>query len=244
MKTIIVLPTYNESENIQNIIKALQKEFEKIQQELDFQMNILVVDDYSPDGTAQKVKEMQSEFSNVYLIQNNNRGLGNAYIKGFKHAINELNADVLMEMDSDFSHDPKDIIRFLKEIKNGYDFVIGSRYVENGSIPDDWGWFRKANSYWGNVFARHVAGVGVVHDCTSGFRAINASLIKKIDLDNLNANGYYFQLKLLFVAVKKDAKVKEIPIQFVDREHGKSKLGLKDITEFIINSIKIRLTKV
>lgn len=237
MKATIVLPTYNENENIEKIIRALEDEFRK---ETFFSMEILVVDDYSPDRTSETVKDLQKEFSNLYLIQNNNRGLGNAYVAGFNYCLTELKSNVIFEMDADFSHNPKDIYRFLKEIKEGFDFVIGSRYVSGGSIPNSWGVHRKLNSFWGNIFARYIAGVKNVQDCTSGFRAINTGILKKIDLNNLDANGYFFQLKLLYESIKVGAKVKEIPIAFVDRTLGKSKLGLKDIIEFIINSIKIR----
>ena len=146
-------------------------------------------------------------------------------------------------MDADFSHNPDDIDRFLAKIQENYDFVIGSRYIKGGSIPDNWNLFRKANSFFGNIFARYIADVRSVKDCTSGFRAIKIELLKKIDFNHFNANGYYFQLKLLFVANQKGAKIKEIPINFIDRAKGKSKLGLNDIIEFIINSIKLRFTE-
>lgn len=241
MKIVIVLPTYNEKENIEKFINALLVEFKIIEQELNMDLNILVVDDYSPDGTGEIVKNIVLQNKKINLIQNKNKGLGNAYIKGFKYAIDTLNADIVMEMDSDFSHNPKDIIRLLKEIQQENDVVIGSRYIKGGSIPQNWGWFRKLNSHYGNVFARHIAGIAPIKDCTSGFRAIKTSILKKIDQDSLNVNGYSFQMKILYEMVLKGAKVCEIPIHFIDREFGESKLSFKDIIEFMENSFSIRL---
>ena len=243
MKALIILPTYNEKDNIEKFINALLAEFEGIEQELAMDLNILVVDDYSPDGTGEIVEKIALQNSKIHLIKNNNRGLGNAYIKGFKHAINVLDADVVMEMDSDFSHSPKDVIRLLREIKKGNDFVIGSRYVRGGSIPKNWSYFRKLNSYYGNVFARYIAGIVPVKDCTSGFRAIKTSVLKKIDLDQLNANGYSFQMKILYESVQEAAQVFEVPIHFIDREFGDSKLSFKDIIEFMQNSFVIMLKR-
>jgi len=145
-------------------------------------------------------------------------------------------------MDADFSHDPKDIPKFLKEIKNGYGFVIGSRYIPGGDTPD-WGFDRKLISSGGNFFARVIAGLYKVKDCTSGYRAIRSSLIKKINLNNLKVKGYSFQMNLLYEAVKNKAKIKEVPIIFVDRHVGTSKIERKDVYEFFINSFKLRFGK-
>ncbi len=233
MNTVIVLPVLNEAENIKDFI-------EKVIENIDNNyIKILVVDDYSPDGTAEIVRTLQNTHKNLHLIQNLTTGLGNAYKKGFKYAIDELNADILIEMDSDFSHPPELINKLISEINNGADFVIGSRYIKGGSIPKNWGLFRKMNSCYGNIFARFIAGLKDVHDCTSGFRAIRANFIKQIDLKNLNVQGYSFQMNILFECVRLGAKTKEIPLNFKDREKGTSKLRLKDIIEFMINSIKL-----
>lgn len=233
MKTVIVLPVLNEAENIKDFIEQVEKNIDTNS------VKILVVDDYSPDGTAKIVRELQQSNENLYLIQNNKTGLGNAYIKGFKYALENLTAEILIEMDSDFSHPPELLKDLIAEINNGVDFVIGSRYIQGGSIPDNWGIFRKLNSKYGNVFARFIAGLKGVHDCTSGFRAIRADFIKKIDLNKLNVQGYSFQMNILFECVKLGAKTKEIPLNFKDREKGQSKLRLKDIIEFMINSVKL-----
>jgi len=231
MNTVIVLPVLNEAENIKNFIEQVEKNIDINS------VKILVVDDYSPDGTADIVKDLQHSYENIYLIQNNKTGLGNAYKKGFKYATENLDAEILIEMDSDFSHPPELIKELISEIDNGADFVIGSRYIKGGSIPENWNLFRKMNSKYGNIFARFIAGLKNVHDCTSGFRAIRADFIKKINLDRLNVQGYSFQMNILFECVRLDAKIKEIPLNFKDREKGKSKLRLKDIIEFMINSV-------
>ncbi len=170
-------------------------------------------------------------------------GLGKAYIRGFRYAIKKFKADFVFEMDADFSHNPSDIPRFLEAVEDGYDFVIGSRYVRGGSIPNNWGIIRKLNSKIGNIFARFIVGLHPIKDCTSGYRCISTELIKKIDLENLNAFGYSFLMSLLFEAVQLKAKVKEIPIEFIDREFGESKIGLSDIKEFIANSFRLYLKK-
>lgn len=238
MKTTIVLPTYNEKENIEDFLKTLLEEINLIN---DFDINILVVDDYSPDGTADIVKKVIENNPKVNLLLNNTRGLGKAYIAGFRYAIENFSPDILIEMDSDFSHDVKKVKELLNAISKGADFAIGSRYIKGGSIPSDWALIRKLNSKYGNIFARIIAGLYGIKDCTSGFRAIKTDILKQIDLDKLNANGYSFQMNILFECTQKGAKVAEIPIDFIDRTKGKSKLGLYDILEFMVNSFILRL---
>ena len=238
MKTTIVLPTYNEKENIEDFLKTL---LEEINLTNDFNINILVVDDYSPDGTADIVKKVMGNNPKVNLLLNNTRGLGKAYIAGFRYAIENFSPDILIEMDSDFSHDVKKVKELLNAISKGADFAIGSRYIKGGSIPSDWALIRKLNSKYGNIFARIIAGLYSIKDCTSGFRAIKTDILKQIDLYKLNANGYSFQMNILFECTQKGAKVAEIPIDFIDRTKGKSKLGLYDILEFMVNSFILRL---
>ena len=239
MKIVIILPTYNEKENIGLMIRALQEQFKAMQHD----MNILVVDDNSPDGTADIVRQEARASSNIFLITGRKEGLGAAYIRGMKHAIGELRADVVMEMDSDFSHKPEDVPRLIAEIDKGADFVIGSRYVPGGRIPDDWSFLRRMNSRWGNVFARYVAGMYRVRDCTAGFRAIRSSIITRIDPDTLKVKGYAFQISLLHEAILNHAKVVEVPVVFVDRTRGETKLGLSDIVEFMLNAWWIRFER-
>lgn len=237
MKVIIIVPTYNEHDNIGVLIDALEDQFGRIAHD----MHILVVDDYSPDGTADVVHDRQNSAENLHLIQGQKSGLGAAYIRGMRYALNELSADVVFEMDADFSHKPGDISRLLAGIESGADFVIGSRYVKGGSVPRSWGFLRRLNSVGGNIAARYIAGIYQVRDCTAGFRAIRASLLKRINFDTLRAQGYVFQVSLLHAALKAGADIKEIPVDFIDREHGESKLRLSDIYEFARNVWWIRL---
>ena len=236
---VIVLPTYNEADNIILILDAIFIQQEKMK---DINLSVLVVDDSSPDGTSDLVKSYADLNSNVFLLGDGKKeGLGVAYIRGFRYATEKLNADIVLEMDADFSHNPNDIPRLIHAINMGSDFAIGSRYVEGGSIPEDWPMFRKANSKWGNIFARYVAGLRSVNDCTSGYRAISAELINKIDFDELDTKGYAFQISLLYSAFKNGAQITEVPIHFVDRVRGESKISLNDIREFILTSIGLRL---
>jgi dolichol-phosphate mannosyltransferase len=237
MKTVIVLPTYNEAGNIERLIHALEHQFESLMHE----MHILVVDDNSPDGTADIVRSLQPGYSNVHLLVGRKAGLGAAYIRGISHALQELHADAVFEMDADFSHRPEDVPRLLANLDHGADLVIGSRYVPGGTIPRSWGWLRRANSVVGNIVARYIAGIYRVRDCTAGFRAIRASVLHRIDLSSLRVQGYAFQVALLHAAVAQGAKVVEVPVDFVDRCAGQSKLGLRDILEFVWNAWWIRL---
>ena len=236
MHIVMIIPTYNEKDNIGLLIDRLQEEFRRIPHE----MSILVVDDNSPDGTASVVKEKMDACRNVFLVTGNKEGLGSAYIRGMKHAMEAMNAEAVMEMDADFSHKPEDVPRLVSALSKGADFVIGSRYVEGGKIPEDWGVMRRLNSRIGNIFARYVAGMYRVRDCTAGFRAIRVSLLKRIDLAGLRVQGYAFQIALLNQAIARKAAIREIPVEFVDRERGETKLGLSDILEFMVNAWWIR----
>lgn len=237
MRVVLIVPTYDERENIAVLIPALQAQFRRMRHE----MHILVVDDNSPDGTAEVVRTLQAEYANLHLIEGRKAGLGAAYVRGFAHAINVLNAEVVFEMDADLSHKPEDVPRLMAAIDAGADFAIGSRYVAGGRISADWGLQRKLNSLFGNIVARYVAGIYKVKDCTAGFRAIRTSLLRRLDLSDLRVQGYAFQVALLHAAAASRARIVEIPVEFVDRRHGDSKLGLSDIIEFIVNAWWIRL---
>ena len=234
-KACIVIPTYNEADNIKNLIDSIFKVSKKIN---NYQIDILIVDDNSPDGTSDIVKKIKNK--NLYLlIRGKKEGLGKAYIDGFEYALKNLKPDVLFQMDADFSHNPKEIPNFLKQIDKGYDFVIGSRYIKNGKIVN-WGLNRKIISKSGNLFAKLIAGLNT-NDCTSGYRAIKTSLIKKLDLKEINTHGYAFLMELIYLVKTKKAKIKEIPITFVDRRVGKSKMKKRDMVEFFINCFRLRL---
>jgi dolichol-phosphate mannosyltransferase len=237
LKLVIVLPTYNERENIQALIPALQEQLRAV----PYLAHILVVDDNSPDGTGAAVRSLMGESVNLHLITGEKHGLGVAYIRGMQHALDALAADVVVQMDADFSHDPADLPRLLKTLELPADFVIGSRYVPGGSIPSNWSWQRRATSRLGNLVARYIAGLYRVRDCTAGFRAIRSSVLRQIDYGTLRVKGYAFQIALLHRAVNLGAKVAEIPVDFSDRKLGESKLGRSDIIEFVVNAWWIRL---
>ncbi|MBU1110255.1 glycosyltransferase [Patescibacteria group bacterium] len=234
---VIVLPTYNERENISRLLDAIHHQGDGLDQ---VKLSVLVVDDRSPDGTGDVVRQYVKRHSETYLLEGDKQGLGVAYKRGFAYAIEELEADIVFQMDADFSHDPKVIPLLIKKVQEGNDFVIGSRYVQGGSIPQEWPLLRKANSKCGNLFARYLAGLGSVRDCTGGFRAIKADLLEEINFEQLAVKGYAFQISLLYQALKHGAKVAEIPIHFADRTYGNSKLSLHDVTEFVKSCFLIR----
>lgn len=245
LNVCIVVPTYNESKNI---VKLLDQIFEneKLQKEKgnNDSISVLVVDDSSPDGTADIVRQYSYKNGRVHLLlRKEKNGLGAAYIAGIKHAMSMLNPDVIMEMDADLSHDPKDISRLIEGIKQGADFVIGSRYINGGSIPDDWGIKRKVVSSLANSFTRNMLSMREIRDCSGGFRAIRASLLEKINLDALNVKGYAFQASLLEAALRHDAVVKEVPIAFADRTQGESKMGVSDMVEWATILLRIRISR-
>lgn len=238
MKTaVIVLPTYNEAENIKSVVTQVFTAAKSIK---NWTIKILVVDDNSPDKTADIVKTLQKKHKNLMLINGKKQGLGVAYIRGFKHIFKHTKAEVIFEMDADLSHPPSLIKEFLMQIDQGSDLVIGSRYIPNGATPD-WGIVRKVISKGGNFFARIVAGLYNVHDCTSGFRAIKTDILKKLNLNKLGAKGYSFQMNLLYELIQHKAKISEVPLVFYDRQKGQSKMRINDLVEFFINSFHLRL---
>jgi dolichol-phosphate mannosyltransferase len=236
MKIVVIIPTYNERGNIGRLIDAL----DAYRASMGHDLHLLVVDDNSPDGTIKVVEARQRDRPHVHALTGTKVGLGAAYIRGMEYAMESIGADVIVEMDADFSHKPEDLPRLLSEIDAGADFVIGSRYVVGGSIPKEWGFHRKLNSAAGNFIARHVAGMHRIRDCTAGFRAIRTTLLKRIQLHALRVQGYAFQVALLHAALIRGAKIVEIPVEFVDRSIGESKLGLRDIIEFVLNAWWIR----
>jgi len=236
MRVVLIVPTYNERGNVGRLIDELQAVFRSIPHE----MHILVVDDNSPDGTIEVVRERQRRAANVHALQGEKRGLGAAYIRGMRHALEVLHADAVFEMDADLSHKPADVPRLLAALERGADFVIGSRYVRGGSIPREWALHRRLNSRFGNLVARYLAGIYRVRDCTAGFRAIRAAVLRGMDMQGFRVQGYAFQIALLHAAVAGGASVVELPVDFIDRTAGESKLGLRDIAEFLRSAAWIR----
>jgi dolichol-phosphate mannosyltransferase len=236
MDIVIIIPTYNEIKNIGLLFNDLQKVIKRIE---GHNMKILVVDDYSSDGTADYVRELQKSHDNIHLISGEKQGLGVAYLRGFNYAINKMDADVVTTMDADLSHPPELLLSFVKTIDKGYDFVIGSRYIDGGATPD-WNLKRKVISRGANSWARYIGGLYDVHDCTSGYRAIRTGIFSKIDQKNLKIKGYAFIPTLLYEFRHNGATVKEIPLVFYDRKHGNTKIKVRDMTEFFLKVIKLR----
>lgn len=236
MKVFIIIPTYNERENIGPLVEALAGEFKGIG---DHQMNILVVDGQSPDGTALVVENLRKAYPNLYLLSVPKGGLGTDYIKGMRHAIHQLGAEIVVEMDADFQHDPRYLKEFLRAVDEGYDYVLGSRFIKGGSIPKDWGFHRKFLSRFGNLFARLVLWHPHLHDITTGFKASRVKgFLDRIDLMRILSKSYAYKIHLLDEMVKGGARVKEVPIDFLSRERGSSKMDLEDFFE----SLRVVLT--
>ena len=239
-KAFIIIPTYNERENIQKVIPILLKVFSKIKQ---WDMQILVVDDSSPDKTADVVRELEKKDKRIHLFLNKQKaGLGGAYLKGMDHAFNTLNADVVFEFDADLSHDPEKIPLFLEKIDQGYDLVLGSRYIAGGGIPDDWGLHRKFLSVVGNLTIQVVLFDFRIRDWTGGYRAITREVYEAVqaELQSERFSGYTFQIGFLTKAVRKGFKVTEIPFKFVDRTIGESKLGMEYIKNTLLYIFRLR----
>jgi dolichol-phosphate mannosyltransferase len=234
MKAIVVIPTYNEKENIANIINAILNVVPDI--------SLLIVDDNSPDGTSEIVEQIQKSNSNIHLLKRAGKmGLGTAYCAGFKYAL-EKNFDYIFEMDADFSHDPKEIPNFLREIKEN-DLVLGSRYIKGVNVIN-WPLSRLLLSYFANVYTQVISGLPI-KDATGGFKCFRAEYLRKINLDNIKTNGYGFQIEMTYRLWKLGAKIKEIPIIFVDRMNGVSKMNKKIIYEavFLVWKLKLGLYK-
>ena len=230
-KICFVLPTYNEEENIENIIQQILKE-EKNQSKHTF--SILVVDDNSTDETQTIVQRYISLNSKVHLVTGQKKGLGDAYKRGFKFALNDLKADLIFQMDSDGQHDASLIPDFVSYIEEGKDVVIGSRFIDGGTTPD-FSFSRLLMSKVGNLLVRYVGGITQVKDCTSGYRAIRASYLKELDFSYLSTRGYSFQSSLICDLAWRGADISEIPIEFSSRQGGDSKLALRDQIEFLLN---------
>lgn len=233
MKNYIIIPTYNEKENIGFLIEKIFSLIPEIY--------ILVVDDNSPDGTAVVVEELQKKYPNLSLLKRPvKNGLGGAYIEAFKKLLADTEVENIIMMDADFSHNPDSLPRFLKEVEN-YDLVIGSRYIKGGGITH-WEFWRRLLSWGGNFYIRILLG-GKIHDWSSGFNCIRMSLLKKIDLDKIEFVGYAFLSSLKYFLVKAGARVKEIPIIFEERRGGKSKMSGNIIREGLLAPWKILFTK-
>jgi len=228
-KIVIVMPSYNEAENMPRMIEELfEKEFPQIE---GAEMHLLVVDDNSPDGTGKIVKEKEGRYENLHLLTGEKKGLGWAYIRGFKYATEKLGADAVMEMDADFQHPTRFVKGMVRAYLEGADYVIGSRYIKGGSVPKEWALSRKMVSLFGNLFIRLVLVKPRIHDLTTGFRLMRVKgVLDKIDLDNLmEPERFAYKVDLLYQCIKNAKKTVEVPLEFAPRLKEKSKFNPKEM---------------
>jgi dolichol-phosphate mannosyltransferase len=221
MRTLVVLPTYEEADNIADVLRRLRAAVPGA--------DVLVIDDSSPDGTADIAKAAAHELGSVDVtVRPGKAGLGSAYRDGFREGL-LLGYDVLVEMDSDLSHDPSALPALLDAVENGNDLAIGSRYVPGGSIPH-WPIHRRSLSRWGNRYSSWMLRLAV-RDSTSGFRAYRAEALDRIELDKVRADGYGFQIEMAYRVARLGGRIAEVPIEFRDRERGNSKMSSRIIAE-------------
>lgn len=233
-RKIVIIPTYNERENIENIIRKVFS--------LDGGYDILIIDDGSPDGTAAIVKRLQQEFpERLHMIERPGKlGLGTAYITGFKWSIDN-GYDYTFEMDADFSHNPEDLPRLYQACKDGADLAIGSRYCDGISVIN-WPIGRIIMSYYASVYVRTILGMKV-YDCTAGFKCYSNKVLRTIDLDKVEMKGYGFQIEMKYTTYKLGFKITEVPIIFVNRKAGTSKMSGGIFGEAFWGVIKLRFRK-
>lgn len=234
-RKIVIIPTYNEKENIENIIRKVFF--------LDGGYDILIIDDGSPDGTAAIVKGLQQEFqSRLFMIERKGKqGLGTAYITGFKWSLAN-GYDYTFEMDADFSHNPDDLPRLYQACKNGADLAIGSRYCDGISVIN-WPIGRIIMSYYASVYVRTVLGMNV-YDCTAGFKCYSNKVLAAIDLDNVQMKGYGFQIEMKYTTCRLGFKIVEVPIIFVNRKAGTSKMSGGIFGEAFWGVLKLKFRKI
>lgn len=229
--SLVIIPTYNEIENIEAIIKAVF--------ELRTNFHVLIVDDNSPDGTSDVVRQLQKEFEGKLFLEvrKEKSGLGTAYIHGFKWAI-ERKYDYIFEMDADFSHNPSDLLRLHTACKNDADVTVGSRYKKGVNVVN-WPLYRVLLSYGASFYVKMITGMRV-HDPTAGFVCYKRKVLESIELDSIRFVGYAFQIEMKFRAYLKDFKIEEVSIIFRDREKGKSKMSSSIVSEAIFGVLKMK----
>ncbi len=233
-KALIIIPTYNEIENISEIVPVVLNK--------DDAFHVLVVDDGSPDGTANAVKDMQVNYGDrLHLIEREGKqGLGTAYIRGFKFGL-EYGYDYILEMDADFSHDPNVLPSLIECCASGADVAVGSRYIKGGGIKD-WSMDRLFLSYGASLFVRFITWIPV-KDTTAGFVCYKRAVLERINLDGIRFIGYAFQIEMKYTAYRLGFKLKEVPITFKDREKGTSKMNTSIVKEAILGVVQMRLRK-
>ena len=233
MKILIIVPTYNELENLPRLLPEVLSK--------DSNIDVLIIDDNSPDGTAAFVENEIKKNNRIHLIKRESKqGLGTAYIAGFKYAL-QKDYQLIFEMDADFSHDPNEIPKFLEEIKTA-DVVLGSRY-KNGVNVINWPMRRLLLSWFANFYTRLITGMPL-HDATGGFKCFKREVLEAINFEHVKSNGYAFQIEMNFKAWKKGFRIKEIPIIFVDRVKGNSKMSKKIVREAVFMVWKLRFKSI
>ncbi|MEK7580572.1 MAG: polyprenol monophosphomannose synthase [Patescibacteria group bacterium] len=230
MKTYIVIPTYNEKDNLEILVKKISAL--KIENSY-----IIVVDDNSPDNTGVLADKLAEDYNLSVIHRPTKQGLGSAYKQGFAFAI-QNNADLIIQMDADLSHNPKDIPRLIESCLEGYDLVIGSRKIKGGQIIN-WNLWRKFCSWGAMSFARLALNIKT-KDLTAGFRCFKKTALQKINFQNIESNGYAWLEEIIYLAEKNNLKIKEIPVAFTDRRAGQSKLGKKEIVEFFKTILRLK----
>jgi dolichol-phosphate mannosyltransferase len=236
MNIAIILPTYNEKENITLLIETLEKKvFPGIK---NHKMYIIVADDNSPDGTAKEVTKLSKRWKNIFLSLGQRQGIGAAYTRAMSFAVKEINAQILIGMDADGQHNPQRIPQFIKGIENGYDIVVGSRYIKGGSIPKSWNILRKFLSVIGNIIISITLREFAIHDWTNSYRAIRKEVFIKEKTKLINYKGNTFLPALLYESIRDGFKITEIPVEFNPRKKGLSKIipqeYIKELTKYII----------
>jgi dolichol-phosphate mannosyltransferase len=221
MRVLVVLPTYNEVENIDKVLRRIRAAL--------VEATVLVVDDGSPDGTADAAEVLGKELGNIEILRRPGKsGLGSAYRAGFGWGL-ERGFDACIEMDADLSHEPEALPQLVGALADGCELAVGSRYVPGGIIPN-WAWHRRLLSRGGNLYASTLLGLRVA-DSTSGFRAYSATVLRRIDLERIRADGYGFQIEMTYQARRAGAPVVEVPIRFIDRVEGESKMSMVIVVE-------------
>ena len=230
----IVIPTYNEAENLPEILEQLKAE--KLNG-----LGLIIVDDGSPDGTGRIAEQLAENHSETFRVihRKHKLGLGTAYITGFREAL-KLGAEYIVQMDADLSHPPKELRAMLLKIEEGADIVIGSRYIQGGGVDPNWNWLRRKISFWGGFGIKLVLGLKI-HDTTSGFKVFRRSALELIKLDDLRLSGYGFQPEVSYRCQKKGLKMVEHPFIFLDRKLGQSKMSIKIVIEAFFKLLKLRL---
>ena len=235
MKGLIIIPTYNERDNIIQLIDDIfSRSFSNAE------LDILVIDDNSPDGTGNLIEKNQALNNHLYLIQRDKKlGLASAYLAGFKFGLSQ-DYEVFFVMDADYSHNPNYLQDFLLKIRD-FDVVIGSRYIPQGGV-ENWRWLRRLISKGGNIYSRWILGTSI-HDMTSGFRCFRRKVLEQVNLDKIKSEGYVFHIEMAYLAYIQGFRIAEIPIVFKERMKGKSKISRKILLEALYKIPWIRLTR-